>query len=132
MTLYNLWSNFLKAKVLFLPSQCELYRFKAYSMYPRVMPFWIYTTVSFFKTFSPLPLCVCVCVCVKILSILKRKNNGLISYWKMSVSYRGLKLVLCFKTFSPCVCVCVCVKILSILKKKKQWVDPTLENECEL
>ena len=40
----------------------------------------------------PSPL---VCVYVKILSILKRKNSGLISHWKMSVSYRGLKLVLC-------------------------------------
>ena len=30
-------------------------------------PLWIYTTVSCFKTFSPLPLCECV----KILSILK-------------------------------------------------------------
>ena len=24
-----------------------------------VRPFWLYTTVNFFKTFSPLPFCVC-------------------------------------------------------------------------
>ena len=39
----------------------------------------------------------CVCVCVKILSILKRKNSGLIPHWKMSVSKRGLKPVLCIQ-----------------------------------
>ena len=33
-------------------------------------PFWIYTIVSFFKTFFP--LCVCV---LKILNILKKKKN---------------------------------------------------------
>ena len=37
---------------------------KACGVYPkeysRVRSFWIYITVSFFKTFSPLSLCVCV------------------------------------------------------------------------
>ena len=34
-------------------------------------PFWIYITVSFFKTFFSLSLCVCV----KIVSILKKKKK---------------------------------------------------------
>ena len=37
-----------------------------------------------------------VCV-LKIFSILKRKNSGLTPYWKMSVSKRGLKHVLCIQ-----------------------------------
>ena len=74
---------------------------------------------------------------VKILSILKRKNSGLILHWKMSVSYRCLKSVLCIQElddfgyiplsislrpspFSP-LPVCV-LKILSILKKKKRII----------
>ena len=43
----------------------------------------------------------CVCVRVKIHSILKRKNSGLIPHWKMSVSYRCLKLVLCIQELDP-------------------------------
>ena len=66
-------------------------------VYPRVWPFWIYNTVSFFKKLSPLS----PCVCVKILIILKRKNNGLIPHWKMSVSYRDLKHVLCIQELGP-------------------------------
>ena len=38
--------------------------------------------LSVFLRHSPLSLYVCV----KILSILKRKNCGFISYWKMSLS----------------------------------------------
>ena len=41
------------------------------------------------KILSPFLVCV-----LKILSILKRKYNGLIPHWKMSVSKRGLKFVL--------------------------------------
>ena len=66
-------------------------------MYPKVKPFWIYTVISFFKTFSS---CECVCVCVKILNILKRKNSGLIPHWKMS-ELRGLKFVLCIQELGP-------------------------------
>ena len=36
-----------------------------------------------------------------------------------------------FKKPFPPLPLCV-LKILSILKRKKQWVNPTLENECEL
>ena len=43
--------------------------FKAYTVYPRVKPFWIYTTISFFKIFSSFP------TCVKIFSILKKKSS---------------------------------------------------------
>ena len=54
-----------------LENECELKRFKACAVYPRVWPFWIYTTVSFFnKPFSPLPVCV-----LKILCILKQKKS---------------------------------------------------------
>ena len=103
----------------------SILRNKACVVYSRISPFWIYTTVSFFKTFSPLSLCVCVCV--KILSILKRKNSGLIPHWKMRVSYRDLKPVLCIQELSPFgytpllvslkpspFSPCVCVKILRI------------------
>ena len=34
--------------------------FKTCAVYPRVRPFWIYTTVSFFKELYSLSLCVCV------------------------------------------------------------------------
>ena len=37
------------------------------------------------------------CVCVKIFSILKRKNSGLISHWKINVSYKSLKSILCIQ-----------------------------------
>ena len=50
-----------------LKNKCELKKFKTCAVYLRVRPFWIYTTVSFFKTFSHLPMYV-----LKILSILKR------------------------------------------------------------
>ena len=36
----------------------ELKRFKTYAVYPKVRPFWIYTTVSFFKKPSPLFPCM--------------------------------------------------------------------------
>ena len=52
-----------------------------YAVYPRVRLFLIYTTVSFFKKPSPFSLLPSPHVCVlKILSILKRKNSGLISH----------------------------------------------------
>ena len=38
-------------------------------------PFWIYTIISFFKAFSPLPVCV-----LKILSILYQKKKSLRMY----------------------------------------------------
>ena len=41
-----------------------------------------------------------VCV-LKILSILKRKNSGLIPHWKMSVSKKSLKIVLCIQELGP-------------------------------
>ena len=41
-------------------NKCELKMFKACTMYPKVMPFGIYTTVSFFKKPSPLSPCVCL------------------------------------------------------------------------
>ena len=48
-----------------MKNEYELKRFKTCVVYPRVISFWIYTTVSFFKIFSSSP-----CVCVKILNIL--------------------------------------------------------------
>ena len=42
-----------------LENECKLKIFKVSTVYPRVRPFWIYTTVSFFKIFSHLPVCVC-------------------------------------------------------------------------
>ena len=66
-----------------LENECELKKFKTFTVYLRVTPFWTYITISFFKTFSPL-------------------------------------------------LVCVCVKNTQYSQKKKQWVNPTLENECEL
>ena len=43
----------------------------SYIVYSRFRPFWIYTTVSFFKKkFPSLPVCV-----LKILSILKKKKK---------------------------------------------------------
>ena len=77
-----------------LENECELKRFKACAVYPRVGPFWIYTTVSFFKKPSPLSSCVCV---LKIFSILKRKNSGLIPHQKMSMSKRGIAVVTAYK-----------------------------------
>ena len=50
-----------------LENECELKIFKTCSVYLRVRPFWIYTTVSFFIIFFPLPVCV-----LKIFSILKK------------------------------------------------------------
>ena len=46
-------------------------------------PFWIYTIVSFFKTFSPLLVCV-----LKILNILnqKKKKNTKFGSLKLSLS----------------------------------------------
>lgn len=35
-------------------NEYKLKRFKACAVYSRVEPFWIYTAVSFFKTFSSL------------------------------------------------------------------------------
>ena len=52
-----------------LENECELKIFKTCSVYLRVRPFWIYTTVSFFIIFFPLPVCV-----LKIFSILKKKH----------------------------------------------------------
>ena len=40
------------------------------------LPFWIYTTLSFFKNFSPLPMCV-----LNILSILKKKKGSQSVFW---------------------------------------------------
>ena len=63
----------------------------------------------------------------------------------MSVSYRGLKLMLCIqklnsfgytslsvylKSFSLPPCVCMCVKILSILKKIKNKVNS--KKKCDV
>ena len=44
--------------------------------------FLIYTTNSFFKTFSPLPLCLCV----KILSILKKKKKTVFTFFSPFLS----------------------------------------------
>ena len=52
-----------------LENEYELKMFKACTVYPRVRSFWIYTTINFFKTISPLPVCV-----LKRLSILKKKK----------------------------------------------------------
>ena len=52
-----------------LKNKCELKRFKVFAVYPKLRPFWIYITVSFFKTFFLLLVCV-----LKILSILKKKK----------------------------------------------------------
>ena len=76
-----------------------------------VRPFWIYTTVSFYKTFSSLPLCVCV----KILSILKKKKK------KMDIC----NFVLCFGMLILCrsrTCAFVLIRIskVSLSKKKKK------------
>ena len=93
--------NFIKKKQWVNPTlknECELKRFKACAVYPRVGPFQIYTTVSFFKKPSSRSSCVCV---LKIFSILKRKNSGLILHWKMSVSQRGLKPVLYIQKLDP-------------------------------
>ena len=54
---------------LTLENECELKRFKACAVYSRLRLFWIYTTVSFFKTFFHLLVCV-----LKIFSILKKKK----------------------------------------------------------
>ena len=43
---------------LILENEFELKRFKVYTVYPRVRPFWIYTTVSLYNTYSLLPTCV--------------------------------------------------------------------------
>ena len=52
-------------------------------MYLRVRLFWIYITVSFFKTFFILLLCVCVCVKILIWYIyLKTENCCLKTYVK--------------------------------------------------
>ena len=50
-----------------MENECELKRFKACVVYPKVRPFWIYITVSFFKKPSLLLPCV-----LKILSILNK------------------------------------------------------------
>ena len=89
---------------------------------------------------KPSPLSPCVCVCVlKYLVFSKKKNSGLIPHWKMSVSYRGLKHMLCIQELGPfgytlllvslksssfSSCVCVCVKIFSILKRKNSGLIP--------
>ena len=50
----------------------ELKRFKTCTVYSRVRPFWIYTTVSFFKKKKFSHLLVGV---LKIFSILKKKKK---------------------------------------------------------
>ena len=74
--MYRILTKKLKVTTRYtLENECELKRFNTCAVYLRVRPFWIYTTVSFFKTFSPLLLCVCVCVCVKICSILQKRKR---------------------------------------------------------
>ena len=52
-----------------------------------IRPFWIYTTICFFKTFSYLP---CVCV-LKYLLFLKKKKK--IGYQKLKPKLRPTKLL---------------------------------------
>jgi len=68
-----------------LEIECDLKRFKVCAVYPKVRPFWIYTTISFFKTFSVLPMYVCV----KIFSILK----------KYTYIYTQCQVVVSFNTY---------------------------------
>ena len=42
-----------------LENECELKKFKVYIINQRVKSFWIYITVSFFKTFFLLSVCMC-------------------------------------------------------------------------
>ena len=56
---------------------CALKQFKVCTVYPRIRSFWIYTIVSFFKTFSPL------FVYVKILSIFKKEKRKKIIHMRM-------------------------------------------------
>ena len=109
-----------KKKILWvnptLENECKLKRFKICAMYQRVRLFWIYTTVNFFKTFSPLPVCV-----LKILIILKTKlwvnhtleNECKLKRFKACTVYPRVRLfwifttISLFKTFSILpMCVC--------------------------
>ena len=49
----------------------------------RMRPFWIYTTISFFKAFSPLPMCV-----LKILSIFYPKKKKVYACIKIKQNYQ--------------------------------------------
>ena len=52
VSIKKLWVNFI------LENMYELQRFKIYIVYLKVKLLWIYTIISFFKTFFPLPLYV--------------------------------------------------------------------------
>ena len=58
-----------------LKNKCELKRFRACTVYSRINLFWIYTTVSFFKTFFL--LCVYVLKYLVFLTGKKLNNKSL-------------------------------------------------------
>ena len=65
-------------------NKCELKTFKNCAVYSRVIPFWIYITINFFKILFPLP------VCIKILSILKKKKNYIEKYNPFETQFYNL------------------------------------------
>ena len=124
-----------------MKNKCELKRFKTCAVYPRVKLFWIYTTVNFFKTFSPLPMCV-----YQNTQYYQKKkqwvnpileNEYELKKFKVCAVYPRVRPFWIYttvsffkKTLSP-LPLCV-LKNTQYSQKKKQWVNPTLENECKL